>query len=1012
MILRPEGGGEWHIRLLDNPFVEEWLQHLERCIELDPNPQLYNKDVLEKDPFIPTKHEVIERLNSALEELNRDFNFNCPLKAHKDMDRDTTNALHRAFTTAFLTKNRWQMDGEPQFEVPPEKIDRFSFLTEEINFAVHDFENFLYPNDRSEQMSRFAPRHVYNLLLLEFNNKDHTNQTRNDMFRMIKEEHYKYFSTEHNVFIKIDILGKDHLQAFLDKDDPRSWDVTHNVIYTGGIEIDPYKGRTFFKKSSIFKEWLSSYDLEPSESICGYMPIGDIEKRDRWVSLRESTKIEIVESKEDFKEIKYFYFPELIEHLEVHPYLDLKVEFDHEACFKEAEALLDEYVVHRGQEFSEDEARWMSLPLRAYKGRKENTLFHTEYTDSDDPYYALTEVAVECPETLKFIENLTNIDSCKRIRFMLLEPGAKIKVHRDSPDGSPCLSLNIALNMPQGCEFVIGTDKDGSHNRYTEKIPMTAGSVMLINVGNYHYVENNSEQNRIHMIIDGPTYIDRQRLIQLAEEQNQFPSPKARVQRLINKVATSGRSWEQIENYKTEWYRHSMDRDILAEIFQIVITVPEVELNGDELEKSLNNFSYASLFPLHHKTVKESQLDQFLKDIPESDDRFVLIVGAGSFFFEVYHFCYEVLRTIAQMESQDVGLCGHIMNRGGEKLPFLHEQFAILDIRKYRQWSRPSFGLPEKFYDFEMTGFEVSPENVHDDYTPLWLKPTCDKSIKSGRASLATEVIHRSLESGRDVINLDGDLRKTKDFSYPRDINGPNFKRVIEHCEKKWKSETEVIYFFNNEDMRLPQLEGFEPNTFATVCAGFKGATALYQYFQDRAPVKSFIVDYSQKALDFFKEAYQKTSRVELKEHFLAWGVESSSFDYHLNRVINESFDSSEEAFWTSMGHLAQSRFLNLDLMTSFEEFTKGISPGDRLLFWTSNPWNTSSVYFRYSREEVERLYQDFARSLAKALDADCYQHTYHQELIFKRNDEILGFATDGCRAGLIRDFEDFQRLK
>ncbi len=292
LILKQNSGAYWSIRLLDNPFVQEWLGLVEKCLQIDSHPQVFNFNMTKSlCETRPSRGEIADRINSAVEELNRDFNFNCPLRANEGMGRDLTNALHRAFTTSIRTDNRWQMNSEPHIQISEDKRSRFLFLAEEINFGVHDFETYLLDNESVAEMLKFAPYDDHSYMILEFDNKADTNTTREDMFGEIKEEHKRYYSGDHTAYLKIDILGKDYLQAFIDQDDPREWDVTPSLIYTSGLELDPHNTRCRFKKSPAFLNWLRSYGIEPDAAVCGYMPIGDIDKKGSWIYAREAVEV-------------------------------------------------------------------------------------------------------------------------------------------------------------------------------------------------------------------------------------------------------------------------------------------------------------------------------------------------------------------------------------------------------------------------------------------------------------------------------------------------------------------------------------------------------------------------------------------------------------------------------------------------------------------------------------------------------------------------------------------------
>jgi hypothetical protein len=88
---------------------------------------------------------------------------------------------------------------------------------------------------------------------------------------------------------------------------------------------------------------------------------------------------------------------------------------------------------------------------------------------------------------------------------MLLRAGGKIALHSDSSI-KLIENINVALNNPVGCKWIWG---DG------EEIIMEPGGVYAMNLHYHHSVVNNSNEDRMHMIIARHDALDRwKRLIE------------------------------------------------------------------------------------------------------------------------------------------------------------------------------------------------------------------------------------------------------------------------------------------------------------------------------------------------------------------------------------------------------------------------------------------------------------------------------------------------------------------
>lgn len=162
----------------------------------------------------------------------------------------------------------------------------------------------------------------------------------------------------------------------------------------------------------------------------------------------------------------------------------------YKTMYAEAENLIQDFKVHRDTYGK----GWKSLTLH---GLNDDTQSLEQYGNNrqeilDKLYW--TWVAEKCPVTKKFLTDVWPAEFLNRVRFMLLEPGGYILPHQDRNFDQKRLSVcNISLNMPVGCKMVM-------ENHGT--VPFDDnGSAFLVDVSNKHAVINDSNTNRIHIII-------------------------------------------------------------------------------------------------------------------------------------------------------------------------------------------------------------------------------------------------------------------------------------------------------------------------------------------------------------------------------------------------------------------------------------------------------------------------------------------------------------------------------
>ncbi len=212
---------------------------------------------------------------------------------------------------------------------------------------------------------------------------------------------------------------------------------------------------------------------------------------------------------------------EVDRHLDHTPFIELDVAFDHAGAFAEAMALSDRFVTYQSDP-TYGVTGWRGLALQALDG--DETRVATTDGDADvyqdQSRYRLTDVAGQCPITMSLLDRLLELEHCRTVSFLMLEPGARIVVHVDG-EGPPVIrSVNVALNMPSGCRLVIDCNADGSDNPYTRTVPFREGNVFALNVAKYHYVVNDSAVPRIHVVARGSLRLPVLDLLALAEAQD------------------------------------------------------------------------------------------------------------------------------------------------------------------------------------------------------------------------------------------------------------------------------------------------------------------------------------------------------------------------------------------------------------------------------------------------------------------------------------------------------------
>lgn len=242
---------------------------------------------------------------------------------------------------------------------------------------------------------------------------------------------------------------------------------------------------------------------------------------------------------------------------------------------------------------------------------------------------------------------------------------------------------------------------------------------------------------------------------------------------------------------------------------------------------------------------------------------FVLIQNCGHFFYGYDQLSGDLAGALNDCEF----MMGHIMDRGGYF--YMHDQCVLVNRRAWENLGRPSLGAPVAA-EHEVALPYRSLENVHDNYTPLYLNPLGrDLKIKA-QYGYGWNGISAGLRGGLRILNWPTSVRRWKHncYAYYGDTaewtkalaNAPaapptedkqlqtilQFLRNVPDAEGKAKH----VFVFNSEsDIDIPALtfrRGVD--TAFLLAAGFKGNRVLNALrFHEGTHV--VIYDYSAPAL-------------------------------------------------------------------------------------------------------------------------------------------------------------------
>jgi len=179
---------------------------------------------------------------------------------------------------------------------------------------------------------------------------------------------------------------------------------------------------------------------------------------------------------------------------------------------------------------------------------------------------------------------------------------------------------------------------------------------------------------------------------------------------------------------------------------------------------------------------------------------------------------YKIIKEYCTVNN--FSLSGHILDRKDYYYE-LHQQFYILNLNHFKELGQPRLGQEENDI-LEAIVPERSIENVHDDYTPLWIKQGNNKKIYKGKLH-GWNLIKVFLDNNKEIINLPNNLRNTKKYFYYEYSHV--FRRDVEHFfYESFLGKNFVVPY--STDVILPEVaqcvKNFPVEQFITVASGIQ----------------------------------------------------------------------------------------------------------------------------------------------------------------------------------------------
>lgn len=291
--------GNFLIEMLDNEFVDQWLQHFLRVTKkyhtsIRPN----------RWPWIETQLDSKkDQVNQAIDQVvvatqlidSLDGIAPLPEKICREqlasLDLNTQhvlNRLHRYAVVATENRDRWVQDQPASFEWVPYDHAQFDYAVNLLNQNIHNLEMYV----STPHKKKFWGAWYSTEIVFDASKYTDVDIYHDDVDVAISDDMFPHLRlTGYDVWIKKDLLGKDFITAFADHDDPSKFDIRPPTIYSGGIHINQNTGKDTIYHSEEFVNWLGTTPTD----FHGNYPLGRvIENKQHTVKAQQVEFVELI----------------------------------------------------------------------------------------------------------------------------------------------------------------------------------------------------------------------------------------------------------------------------------------------------------------------------------------------------------------------------------------------------------------------------------------------------------------------------------------------------------------------------------------------------------------------------------------------------------------------------------------------------------------------------------------------------------------------------------------------
>lgn len=335
------------------------------------------------------------------------------------------------------------------------------------------------------------------------------------------------------------------------------------------------------------------------------------------------------------------------------------------------------------------------------------------------------------------------------------------------------------------------------------------------------------------------------------------------------------------------------------------------------------------------------------------------------------------------IKEQNFFVTGHIMDKakknknnpeGLNGYYGLHKQCLLVNLKYYEKFDKPVFGTKTTKEEFVIKA-DRHIKDIHDDYTPLSLKPTEELTICTPLVD-GWNFINVSLANDLTVYNFHPKIRESKEYIYPT-TSAADLEHQLSWINNIVSFAPKCVFFWNTENyVDLDYIKIDKPiKKLYSVAASFKPNMILNRFgFSENTEIVFY--DYSKPALAFKKLLVSQWDGEDYPA-FLDWAVAKYKIDEtggnDTQYLTRQELWKREISWWGSEKTIKEHwdcykslkhSYIHCDICENPEKVTSSITNEKGAVIWWSNAFHTVNAQYMRGLSGVKDCFENWCTQI------------------------------------------------